>query len=778
MTTAVQSPLKNNPVWLRSAAWVVAFVTIGIILYWGFSRAPQNAFDDAYITYRYADNLRNGLGLRYNPGEWVFGTTTPFFTLLLGGLGLIVSDLEILGHWLGVLGWLTAALITIPFLRQENRPHAALIAPLFIALQPTFYTSLGMETPILVALMLAVAFFWMRGNNKTAVLLAALLILTRHDSALWLLLIGLEVGRRHQPGAHWAKSLPWREGLATLGLTLPWFTFAFLRYGSPLPNSAAAKIGQNNLMPVEGQPPFAIALIETFFNSLPPLALVILVALLLFTIYLIGRRLKQFRWLLLWPALYAILYTLINVANFPWYFVPPIAVLSIALALTLGSLLGDDDWQTRPSTSILLAPKIRYGAILFCLLIILYTQFALTLNNQEKAGYRPSYLTAANWLRENTEPNTTVATIEIGVIGYHSQRPILDTQGLISHDMTDHQLGWDDTLVYALNAHQPDYALSLPGTAWDIVTAQWWFQQSYQPVQQFSEATLYGRIDPFKNPTIIDISNPYQGELILDELTLSATQLKLGRPLTASLSISVTQPAPPPLRFTTYLIDTGLTTRYALTDSDPFENLYPSQHWQKGDHLQIPLRLTVPPDLPWGAYHFGIILYNADAGFPLQQSNRTDHIHLGTLTYGRPDATLNPSLLPQSIDQSWENGTVLQQIARPEMAVQPGTNLLLQLQWNTTATPAGNWTTFIHLIDDQGEIVTQLDQRPWNGRWPTTAWKPDQPFWENITLAIPPDLPAGTYHLRIGFYILNQRLPLANSSSDFLLLPSLITVQP
>ena len=773
------TPNAAHPPWLHSAAWVVAILTTGLILYWGFNRAPQNAFDDAYITYRYADNFRQGLGLRYNPGEWVFGTTTPLFTLLLGGLGLVVSDLEVLGHWLGVLGWLTAALLTIPLFRQEKRPFAALAAPLLIAIQPTFYTSLGMETPLLVALMLALALFWLRGSNKIAVILAALLILTRHDSALWLLLIGLETGRRrHQKGISWPKALPWREGLATLLLTLPWFIFAWLRYGSPLPNSAAAKIGQNNLMLVAGQSPFTLALLETFLDSLPPPALVILFALLLFAAYLIARHLKRFWWLLIWPALYALLYTLINVANSPWYFVPAITVLSLSLALTIGSLLGDDDWQIRPSTSILLSSYMRYGTTLFCLLVIAFTQASLTLHRQDRAGYRPSYLSVAQWLRQNTPPEATVATIEIGVIGYHSRRPILDTQGLISHDMTSHQLGWDDTLVYALNAHRPDYALALPGTAWDIVTTQWWFRQSYQPVEQFAEATLYGRINPFQTPTTIAVSNPYQGGFFLDELTLATTHLEPGRHLTASLSISVTHPAPPPIRFTTYLVESGAFGRHAVTDTDPFENLYPSQNWQAGDHLHVPLRLSVPPDLPWGVYNLGIIIYDTAAGLPLLQSNQSSEIHLGLLTYGRPDAVPDPSLTARSINQSWSNGITLRQLALPDMPLPPGTDLALQLRWDTTFQPARDWTYFIHLLNEQDEIVAQLDQRPWNGRWPTPAWIPNQPFWENISLSLPPDLPPGPYNLRLGFYIGDERILLSDSSMNFLGLPGLVFIQP
>src|SRR5687767_9880728 len=46
-------------------------------------------YDDAFITYRYARNLAEGLGMVYNPGapwEPVLGTTTPGYTVLLAGL--------------------------------------------------------------------------------------------------------------------------------------------------------------------------------------------------------------------------------------------------------------------------------------------------------------------------------------------------------------------------------------------------------------------------------------------------------------------------------------------------------------------------------------------------------------------------------------------------------------------------------------------------------------------------------------------------------------------
>ena len=59
---------------------------------------PHLIVDDAYISFRYADNLARGLGLVYNPGERVEGYSNFLWTLLLAGgarLGLDVVRLSV-----------------------------------------------------------------------------------------------------------------------------------------------------------------------------------------------------------------------------------------------------------------------------------------------------------------------------------------------------------------------------------------------------------------------------------------------------------------------------------------------------------------------------------------------------------------------------------------------------------------------------------------------------------------------------------------------------------
>ncbi len=57
--------------------------------FWGYSH------DDAFITYRYADQWARGNGLTFNTGEHVLGTSAPGYTLLLGFLSRATGFLGI-----------------------------------------------------------------------------------------------------------------------------------------------------------------------------------------------------------------------------------------------------------------------------------------------------------------------------------------------------------------------------------------------------------------------------------------------------------------------------------------------------------------------------------------------------------------------------------------------------------------------------------------------------------------------------------------------------------
>ena len=81
---------------LLHLALLAGVLACAIVLRWAAqTNHPYWAYDDAYISYRYAQNLRDGHGMVYNRGEWVLGTTTPLYTAILALLGLA----EVLWAW-------------------------------------------------------------------------------------------------------------------------------------------------------------------------------------------------------------------------------------------------------------------------------------------------------------------------------------------------------------------------------------------------------------------------------------------------------------------------------------------------------------------------------------------------------------------------------------------------------------------------------------------------------------------------------------------------------
>lgn len=102
-------------------------------------------------------------------------------------------------------------------------------------------------------------------------------------------------------------------------------------------------------------------------------------------------------------------------------------------------------------------------------------------------------------------------------------------------------------------------------------------------------------------------------------------------------------------------------------------------------------------------------------------------------------------------------------------APHPGDLLTLTLYWQPQVVPSEDYTVFVHLLDAAGNIITQADGVPVDGRYPTSAWEAGESIIDSRPVQIPPDLPGGEYTLIIGLYnsIDGSRLPLAEREADF-----------
>ncbi len=107
--------------------------------------------------------------------------------------------------------------------------------------------------------------------------------------------------------------------------------------------------------------------------------------------------------------------------------------------------------------------------------------------------------------------------------------------------------------------------------------------------------------------------------------------------------------------------------------------------------------------------------------------------------------------------------------AEPQSSPVAGKPLDILFAWTAARPIADDYTQFVHLMDETGQIVAQRDSQPLSGRYPTSIWSPGEVVEDHFLVPIPEDAAGRRVCLRVGFYdpVSMQRLARTDASSDF-----------
>jgi hypothetical protein len=96
-----------------------------------------------------------------------------------------------------------------------------------------------------------------------------------------------------------------------------------------------------------------------------------------------------------------------------------------------------------------------------------------------------------------------------------------------------------------------------------------------------------------------------------------------------------------------------------------------------------------------------------------------------------------------------------------------GSTLSVILYWQSLAPMSVDYTVFLHLVDQEGNMAAQLDEQPTQGDYPTGFWRVGEQIRDIHIFPLSSTLPQGTYDLRVGLYCLpsGQRLPITKGGS-------------
>lgn len=228
----------------------IGLLTCAALMAWGFVTWHRSAvlFDDAFISFHYADNLVRGLGLVFNPGERVEGYTNFFWVMLAAAALKAHFDPLTVARAAGVASYLLIlalcsrfCVVQIPSNRPRNYFLLSLLAVLVLTRGFASLAGTGMET-VFVALLVLIMGLTLRfpTTGKSEMALASLVLLlaplTRLDASLFVAVsfwVTLTEGRGKREILH-------RFAVPVLGLA-GYCLWKYSYYGALLPNTYTAK---------------------------------------------------------------------------------------------------------------------------------------------------------------------------------------------------------------------------------------------------------------------------------------------------------------------------------------------------------------------------------------------------------------------------------------------------------------------------------------------------------------------------------------------------------
>jgi arabinofuranosyltransferase len=242
---------------LLSGPGMLVFSAVLLVLhqayFWGYT------VDDAFISYRYAENFATGHGLVFNTGEKVEGYSNFLWVMILAALYTAGLETVALSKYLGAFiahGVLVATYVYAGRLGTDGRYRG--VPALLLASTPSFavWSVAGLETALFSLLVLGGLLRFMHELNSDSripwsALLMTFAAMTRPDGALLLVLAGfvtlLCVARKRLPMRYAAS---WFAVALTLGLAYMAWRYAY--FGHLLPNTFYVKSGRGMIQYLAG----------------------------------------------------------------------------------------------------------------------------------------------------------------------------------------------------------------------------------------------------------------------------------------------------------------------------------------------------------------------------------------------------------------------------------------------------------------------------------------------------------------------------------------------
>jgi hypothetical protein len=461
----------------------------------------NHIWEDFFITFRCSENLCNGDGLVYEPGVKIHAFTSPIGTLIPAFCHILTGKTSYL-----FAIWSFRILFCIPFFvagcfliiklldKVKTPPIMVLFAALFYIfdVKGVMFSVNGMETAFMLFFILWLLYL-MKGNLNENWFYQGMawggLMWTRPDSCIYIAAFVFSSfifidNFRKEAFISYIKA-----GLVTTIIYLPWFAWAWIYYGTPVPHTVTAKgvyfakmgfgdIINNTISNIWVRLPFSFGPVYPNFNEWPFLIYIFSLAGGIFcnTYWLLKFTNDKFGRFISFVYFLVFLYFCYIPYPCPWY-IPPHTVLGI-LIIVMGT------YSLCKNISNKKVP-IYICSIFFAFMFALFFLSTFQMKLHQKYIEDGVRMKVGKSLRDKIDVDDRIYLECLGYIGYFSGGKMLDFPGLASPEVAK-LLRNGETGSSVIAKLQPEWVV-LRAYEYEGVSRQSsYFRDNYELVEIFS----------------------------------------------------------------------------------------------------------------------------------------------------------------------------------------------------------------------------------------------------------------------------------------------------
>ncbi|NLG48944.1 MAG: phospholipid carrier-dependent glycosyltransferase [Chloroflexi bacterium] len=181
---------------------------------------------------------------------------------------------------------------------------------------------------------------------------------------------------------------------------------------------------------------------------------------------------------------------------------------------------------------------------------------------------------------------------------------------------------------------------------------------------------------------------------------------------------------------------------------------YPTSQWVPGQVIRDRIEVPVSDD-PLGptAARVQVGVYDLETMENLPATdNQGQQVGRPILARVKLAVPTNPVTPPRKVDANLDNRVRLAGYMLDEKALRPGTSVPIVLYWEVTDSLPRDYTVFVHLVNENGEMAGQGDGPPLNDDYPTSFWGAGETLADLHHLWVLQDARPGPHRLLVGLY--------------------------